>query len=285
MAWLGIRSWLQHNLDSMTQLMKLGLFFIMLPFRANPDPPVILIVDDDAFNREGLRLYLERKGFVVVEAGDAATAYHLAEKQLLAAVVVDIVIPSTAVAQVQPNQSQGIVLAERLKHRWPDLGIILFSAHEDRGRDVWEMVYNGKRGLVYKLKGCSPRALLTAIEDARSGRVSIDPEVLIQPHTLAEQILVSLGVEERLLVETAVGYIDELTPREKEIAQRLAAAHTISRIAHALNISTRTVENHIRHIYSKLALNDLAETPSNLRRSIIMAKAYMVYDLRTGTAS
>lgn len=70
-----------------------------------------------------------------------------------------------------PRHSYGIGLARRIKAALPSLGIVLFSAYEDRGSDVREMVREGTRGLAYKLKGSQPTALLAAIQDVMAGRV------------------------------------------------------------------------------------------------------------------
>ena len=54
----------------------------------------VLIVDDDAFNREGMRLYLTQRGFHVAEAGDETTALALAQQQRFDVAILDIAIPS-----------------------------------------------------------------------------------------------------------------------------------------------------------------------------------------------
>ena len=94
------------------------------------------------------------------------------------------------------------------------LGVVLFSAYEDRGREVLEMVRQGVRGLAHKLKGCPPKALLEAINEVRLGRVLIDPEVT-NPHSLADEFRARLTAEERPWVEERTGAIRSNSRRAK----------------------------------------------------------------------
>jgi DNA-binding NarL/FixJ family response regulator len=243
----------------------------------------ILIVDDDSFNREGMSLYLTRHGFTILEAGDEKTAYASVGRYLPDAAIIDIVIPPAPGARTQMNRSAGIRLAKRIKHMNPSLGVVLFSAHEDRGSEVWDMVRDGVRGLVYKLKGCQPSAILRAIEDAMAGQVSIDPEVLTDRRSLAEELLSRLASDERIWIKRAMTHLDKLTPREHDIARRLAASHNVQGIANATGITPKTVENHISHVYSKLGLTGLASDDPRLRKAMILAKTYMIRELQEGS--
>ena len=96
----------------------------------------VLLVDDDAFNREGVRLYLTREGLDVVDAGDEAAAWEMAQTQPLDAAVVDISIPPDSHSPSRVAYSFGIRLANRLKQAYPSLGIVLFSAYGDRGSEI-----------------------------------------------------------------------------------------------------------------------------------------------------
>src|SRR5260221_13373014 len=131
----------------------------------------ILIADDDAFNREGLRLYLSGEGLDVLEAGDEETGQRIAGENALDAAVIDIAMPARPGVRVRPNDSGGIRLARQIKETSPAVGVVIFSAYEDRGSDVLEMLRTGTRGLAYKLKGCAPDVLLRTIEDGMAGHV------------------------------------------------------------------------------------------------------------------
>ncbi|MCI0579202.1 MAG: response regulator transcription factor [Chloroflexi bacterium] len=242
----------------------------------------ILIVDDDAFNREGMRLYLERLGFSILEAGDETAAWNAIVANIPEVVVLDIVIPPDPDTRLNLNQSVGVRLARRIKQVYPSMGIVLFSAYEDRGSDVWEIIHDGGRGMVYKLKGCQPAALFMAIHEARAGRVLIDPEVLANPHSLSEELVKRLTVEERPWVEHVSARLGLLTAGEREIVNWVAAAHTTEGIAQNLGITAEAVENYIIAIYAKLGLSELAGQSTTLRQSTVLAKACLLNDLRTG---
>ncbi len=241
-------------------------------------PVGVLLVDDNVFNREGLRLYLQLQGFEVLEAGDEQSALALAVRTPFQAAVVDISIPPDPHTPSRVSHNYGIHLTRQLKQLRPTLGIVLFSAYEDRGSEVLEMIRSGIRGLAYKLKGCPPKALLEAVQEVIAGRVLIDPEVT-NPRSLADEFLVRLTPDERPWVEGIIARFDLLSPREAEVAYRLAASYTTDGIAADLNAAPRTIEHHIGHVYEKLGLREL---PPNLHRIVLLAKACMIIDLWVG---
>jgi len=241
----------------------------------------ILLVDDNVFNRDGIRLYLTRKGFNIQEAGDETTAWELAQNKAFAAAVVDISIPPDPDTPVRSEHSFGIHLAKRLKERQPALGIVLFSAYEDRGGEVLDMVREGVRGMAYKLKGSQPEALLLAIQDVIAGRVVIDSDVNANRPQLADQLFGRLKPEEKPWVQFALKNFDNLTPREKEIAHRVAAAHNTQSIALALTLTPKTVENYTVRIYDKLGFSEIGTEASGFRKAVLLAKVCMIQELRS----
>jgi CheY-like chemotaxis protein len=90
-------------------------------------PPVqtVLLVDDNLFNRKGISRYLKRKQFLVLEAGDEATAWQLATTQFPAMAVIDISIPASANEPSRVQNNFGIRLAKRLKTTYP-AAVVLF---------------------------------------------------------------------------------------------------------------------------------------------------------------
>lgn len=245
---------------------------------------VLLLVENDAFNREGVRLYLEQQGFHVLEAGDEESAWQLALTHHPDVAVVDIEIPPSSELKTGflTGQNIGIRLANRLKQLNPALGIVFFSAYEDRGSEVWELIREAKRGMVYKLKGCKPAALLQAIFDALAGYVIIDPEVMLNLRTLADDLFARLTDEERPWVEEAISGLNELTARERDVARLLAASHNTNSIARSLNISAKATENYIGRVYNRLGLGEMADQAPHLRKIVILAKAHMIKELQTG---
>ena len=238
----------------------------------------LLLVDDDAFNREGVRLFLTREGYRIWEAGDEESAWQIATQHVIAAAVIDIAIPPTAAARARVQYSFGIRLARRLKQAYPAVGVVLFSAYEDRGSEVLEMLREGLRGLAYKLKGCPPQALLEAIQETSLGRVLLDPEVT-NPRTIGDELRQRLSHEEQPWVEEVIAHFDQLSPREREVVYRLAASQNTDGIAEALQAAPRTIEHHISRAYEKLGLREL---PPHLHRLVILTKACMIIDLQSG---
>lgn len=247
----------------------------------SPSPPVrVLVVDDDLFNREGVRLYLSRSGYRVHEAGDVETAWQQAAEHQPDVAVIDIALPARAHTSVRPSDAAGLALARRLKETYPVLGIVLFSAYEDHGRDVFEMVRAGLRGLAYKLKGCHPSALIAAIDEVHLGRVVLDAEVHAERRQLVQELRARLTPDEAPWVDSVIDNLPRLTPRESEVAYWLAASHNTDGIAHSLGVNVKTAENYITRVYQKLGLTEMASRTSNLRQAVVLAKACMIADLQ-----
>lgn len=169
-------------------------------------------------------------------------------------------------------------LAIWLKERYPELGVVLFSAYEDRGQVVFDLVHDGMRGIGYQLKGCLPSKLLHALLGVMKGKVMIDAEVT-QLRRVALEVLKRLPPLEQHWVKQAVAYLPQLTPREMAVAQQVALGHTTQGIADALCVAPKTAENYIGRIYHKLDLHQMQIEAPQLRQATILARAFMVYDL------
>lgn len=238
----------------------------------------LLLVDDNPFNRDGISMYLRTKGFRILEAGDHTTAWQLAIQEQPDAAVIDIVIPMVAQGELSRDTSLGLQLARKLKTHYPALGIVLLSAYEDRGREFLAMIEAGLRGLAYKLKGCQPDTLLTAIHAVQAGQIIIDPEVTTF-RLSAHDFLALLNEEERCWVEKTIHSFNDLTPREREVAYLAAASHNTESIAQKLCVTPKTVENYISRIYRKLGFDNMDVEAPHLRKVVVLAKALMLYEL------
>lgn len=239
----------------------------------------VLVVDDDTFNRDGIRLYLSNHGFTVHEAGDQAAALDMAQRHMPTAAVVDIVIPLKANTRANIERSAGIQLVRRLKELNPQMGVVVFSAHEDRGNEIWELVRDGMRGIAYLFKGIRPERLLEALHETVIGYVILDGISAESRPGLTQEIMNRLSSAERPWVNRAVALLSTLSEREREVAVRLAFSQTNMGIAAGLGISPRTVENHVSHVYDKLGFSEMDLREPGLRKSSLLAKAYMIYDL------
>lgn len=239
----------------------------------------ILVVDDNPFNREGLVLYLEGRGYATCQAGDGAGAIAAAEEHQPTGAIVDIVIPEEEGGRAHLDESVGLSVVRNLKQRNPSMGVVIFSAYDDRGSDIWSLVREGARGLAYLVKGTRPRHLLSALEQTLAGNVVLDPEALTNPRHLEDELWRQLSPEERPWVERALALLPALTEREMEVALRLANSQNLYGIAESLAISQRTVENHVTNVYSKLGLSAVDGQAPSLRKSMLLAKACMLYEL------
>ncbi len=235
-----------------------------------------LLVDDNQFNRQGVRWYLEGHGYTILEAGDEATAWEVVTTRQPEVVVLDIVLPKQPDMEVVFHESVGIELAQRIKICYPDLGIVMFSAHEDRGSGIWELLYQGYRGLAYKMKGSPPPELLQAMRVVQQGGVLIDPEVT-DTRNLYKQTLARLTPTERPFIEQALARLGDLSDLEYQVASRLAAAHSYKKIAAELQLAPKTIENYVGHAYHKLGLH---EADKSFNKGILLAKAWFIQELR-----
>lgn len=239
----------------------------------------VVLIEDDPFTSEGIALYLRRQGKTVYDATNVAAGKALIQAKRPSAAIIDIQIPPDPHTAVQRDQNEGVRLTLWLKETYPTTGVVIFSAFEDRGEAILELVRAGVRGIVYQLKGSKPAALLAALEAAEAGQVRIDPDVT-DVNRLAARFWQTLLPVERPYIQKAAQRLPRLTPREQEVACRIAAAHTQDAIAVALKLAPKTIENYTSRVYDKLGLKALSS--SGLRQPVILAKAHLWYELHYG---
>lgn len=202
-------------------------------------PIRILIADDHAVFRSGLRALLEKEHDleVVGEAGDGFTTIEAAARPDVDVLLLDISMPGM----------RGPKIAEAALSARPQLAIVVLTMHEDEYY-LQELFRIGARAFV--LKKSTGTDLVQAIRAAYDGQRYIDP-------ALAGDVLCSYVGGPRPAKGAA--RTDLLTPREREVCTLLAYGHTNAEIAGKLGISERTVETHRTHIMGKLHLNSRAE--------------------------
>ena len=190
------------------------------------EPPVrILLVDDHAVLRSGLRLLLEREEGLepVGEAASAEEALRVLPRLEPDVVVIDIEMPGIG----------GLEGVSRVRERAPDAHLLVLSMH-DQARDVRRAFDAGAHG--YLPKAAADEDLVRAIRAVAAGERYVHP---------------SLGAA-LAAPKDAAGPIDELTAREREVLRLLALGHTNQEIAERLVVSVRTVESHRAHVMTKL---------------------------------
>ncbi len=191
----------------------------------------VLIVDDHAVVRQGLRFLLERQPDIAVvgECGDGEQAVALAADLLPEVMLLDLLMP----------KMDGITAIREIKRLTPATQIIILTSfHED------DLIFNAiKAGaLSYLLKDSSPQELIAAVRGAAQGESRLHP-------TVATRVLREMHAQEQSL-------LNELTSRELEVLAQIARGRSNYEIATALVISEGTVKMHVSNILSKLHLAD-----------------------------
>ena len=195
------------------------------------DRVTVLIVDDHALVREGLRklLELDERIEVVGEAGDGQGAINLARKYHPDVILMDVNMPGT----------DGVTATQVIKKEMPDIDIIALTVYEDE--QVVDMVKAGVSG--YVLKDMGPEELTSTIFKVREGNVVIHPRV-------AGQVAKELVRQTRRRAEA------KLTKRERDVLEYLVKGYSNKEVAAALFISEKTVKNHLTSIFRKLDVKD-----------------------------
>jgi len=195
------------------------------------DPVRILLVDDHAVLRSGLRLLLEREDDLepVGEAGTAEDAVLALARLRPDVVVIDVEMPGAG----------GLAGVALILGRAPATRVLVLSMH-DQARDVRRAFDAGAHG--YLPKAAADEDLVRAIRAVAGGGRYVHP---------------SLGAALAAPAAPA-GPVDDLTAREREVLRLLALGHTNQEIAELLVVSVRTVESHRAHIMARLRISTRA---------------------------
>ena len=205
----------------------------------------ILLADDHAMVRRGLRLVLEAQPDleVVAEAGDGAEAVEGGLRGDVDLAVLDVSMPKLT----------GLQAATELARRRPQLRMLMLSMH-DSEQYLYEALKAGASG--YVLKSGADRNLVDACRAAMRG------EPFLYPAAVSRLI--------RDVLARAEEPTDPLTPRELQVVKLIAEAHTSEQIAELLVISQRTVDRHRENILAKLGMRDRVElTRYAIRRGLV----------------
>lgn len=193
----------------------------------------LLIADDHAVVRQGLRTFLElQEGIeVVAEAEDGEEAVAAAERTTPDVVLLDLVMPRLG----------GVEAIRRIREVSPESRVIVLTSFFDDDR-LFPAVRAGAAG--YLLKDVQPQELVRAIRTVHDGNALLAPEVAA-----------------RVLEELAGGgerprSADLLTAREREVLALIARGMPNKVIARELAVSEKTVKTHVSNILGKLGLTD-----------------------------
>ena len=196
-------------------------------------PLRILVADDHAIVRQGLKLLIDNQPdmTVVAEAADGETALEQAAASNPDIVVMDISMPNM----------NGLVATRTLKRRRPEVMVVALSRHED-DQYLEELLRAGASA--YVLKQSAPVEFLQAIRAVAAGGIYIDPAMTPR---VADGLL---SGKAPVRSEPA----PRLTERESEVLRLVAIGHSNVEIATLLDISVKTVEVHKTNAMRKLGL-------------------------------
>jgi DNA-binding NarL/FixJ family response regulator len=195
----------------------------------------VLLADDHHMVRAGIRQLLESASDiqVIAEAGDGEEAQALIQKHKLDVAVLDIQMP----------KASGIEVTRWVRAQIPEIGVLILTAYDDDPY-VTAVLQAGANG--YVLKTASTDELIQAVRDVYEGKSVLDPAI-------TRKLMSNLfkGSEKKV--------IDPLTDRELDVLRLAAKGFTNKAIGVQLNISDRTVQGHLAHIFAKLQANSRTE--------------------------
>ena len=193
----------------------------------------VVLADDEGLLREGLARLLTDAGFEVIgKAADAAALMRLVDARLPDVVLTDIRMP--------PGHSdEGLVAAEQIRDRHPQIGVLVLSHHVD-SRYAMRLIgsFPQRSGYLLKERISEVAVLADALRRIGEGECVIDPTIVSR--------LMSRGEHG--------GALADLTKREREVLSLMAEGHSNEGICRTLFLSPKTVEGHIRHIFMKLGI-------------------------------
>ena len=193
----------------------------------------VLLVDDHAMVRQGLRKILELDAGVVVvgEAQEGAEAVQLAQRDSPDVVLIDLSALSGC----------GLGAIEEMNQRCPGASVLVMSTDKGTGRAL-AVIRAGARG--YLLKSAPSDELGVAIETVRAGRIYLSPEIA---GPVIDTLAGTASPNETI--------VTSLTPREREVMMHAVEGSSAKEIGALLGISPRTVETRRAHLMKKLGVH------------------------------
>ena len=214
---------------------------------ADVRPIRVLVADDHAVVREGLRTFLAlQDGIEVVgESADGEAAVRDAEYLRPDVVLMDLVMP----------RLDGVGAMRELRRRLPECRVIVLTSYTDDDR-ILPAIQAGAAG--YLLKNAEPREIARAVRAAHAGEALLDPSV-------AARVLSAVAHP------AVVSRDEQLTPREREVLALIARGMANKRIARELGVSEKTVKAHVGHVLAKLGVTDRTQAALHAVRAGLVA--------------
>ncbi len=195
----------------------------------------VLLADDHAVVRAGIRQFMERAGDiqVVAEAEDGEAAQTLIAQHC----------PDVAVLDIQMPKASGIEVTRWVRAHQPGVGVLILTAYDDDPY-VMAVLQAGANG--YVLKTAAPAEIIQAVRDVHAGKSALDA-----------------AIAQKLMAQVAgrgeFSPIEPLTEREMEVLRLAAHGYTNKAIGVQLGISDRTVQGHLARVFDKLQATSRTE--------------------------
>lgn len=199
------------------------------------NPIRVILADDHAVVRAGIRQFMEHAGDiqVVAEASDGLEAQNVIEEHQ----------PDVAVLDIQMPKASGIEVTRWVRSHHRDVGILVLTAYDDDPY-VLAVLQAGANG--YVLKTASPLDIIQAVRDVHVGKSALDPAV-------------TQKVMAQIIGQKFAQMAEDLTDRELEVLALTGRGYTNKAIGVQLGISDRTVQGHLARIFNKLQASSRTE--------------------------
>jgi DNA-binding NarL/FixJ family response regulator len=208
----------------------------------------VVIADDHGLVRRGTRDILEQDDRIEVigEAVDGPSLVDLIARLQPDVALVDLGMPGLS----------GIDALTVIRERAPGVAVVMLTIHDDI-EYIWQAIQSGAAG--YLLKDVADVDLIEAVVRAAGGATTLAPALAAK---LVGRIRETTGDPEA----------ESLTTREMEVLQLVARGDSNRQIAEALNLSPRTVEVHLTHLYRKLGADSRTKAAAiAFRRGLVTA--------------
>jgi len=193
----------------------------------------VILAEDFPLLRAGLvRLLVEEGHDVVADVGDAAALLAFTRREMPDVVVTDVRMPPT-------NTDEGMRAALEIRERWPSVGVLVLSQYVEKRYASQLLEGDGERvGYLLKDRVAQVGEFLDALVRVGNGGAAFDKEVVRQ-----------------LVRRTShADPLTTLTPREREVLEKMAEGQTNSGISNQLHISLSAVEKNANAIFDKLGI-------------------------------
>ena len=194
----------------------------------------VVIADDNLLVRKGIAALLAEAGLeVAAQADDGEQLLRAVDDHHPEVAIVDIRMPPT-------HTDEGLVAAQAIRAKRPDIGIVILSQHVESGVAVRVLAEHPERlGYLLKDRVTDVEEFVGALRRVAAGGTALDPLVV-----------------SRLLAADRDGPLQSLTPREREVLQLLAEGLSNPAIAQRTGITLRSAEKYVSSIFVKLGLPD-----------------------------